>query len=132
MDSIAGISVTPAAFPAMRQPAVVSCCLAHPTEALESGIAQGQLGGSVAAPVVLAQDPPRSLLLAAMRQRGILLPCYDCIIDKEGKSAPIKTVWREMHAVGGADKVRGRRERGAAGQMGGTPWGSLCEGPGCC
>ena len=93
-------------------PCVVSCCLAHPTEALESGIAQGQLGGSVAAPVVLAQDPPRSLLLAAMRQRGILLPCYDCIIDKEGKYAPIKTVWREIDSVCGSDKAQGGRERG--------------------
>lgn len=79
--------------------------LVTPAEALTAGIDKGDLGGSADEPVVLAREPERLLLLAAMQQRGIALPCYDMIADQSSGSAPVEHFWTQLYDAGGAAEV---------------------------
>ncbi|PSC68461.1 hypothetical protein C2E20_7931 [Micractinium conductrix] len=59
-------------------------------EALARGIAEGTLGGIVESPTVVTRTPTRELLMAAMQQRGILLPAFDGILSSNGTFIPVE------------------------------------------
>lgn len=102
---------------------------------LATAINEGQLGGSVDAPVMLAAAPSRALLLATMHRRSIELPCYDSVIDNEGNCVAVEKLWGELHSAGGAAEVRVGRGRGYValglsweGLPGGKPaWRQACS-----
>lgn len=78
-------------------------CLA--SEALERGIADGVLEGSVECPVVAAHMPSRAVLLAAMKQRSISLPSFDVVTDRSGAAVPVERFWQELCGAGGPSMV---------------------------
>ncbi|PSC68900.1 rho GTPase-activating 35 [Micractinium conductrix] len=65
-------------------------------EALARGIAEGTLGGTVESPTVVTRTPTRELLMAAMQQRGILLPAFDGILSSNGTFIPVERLWADM------------------------------------
>ena len=75
------------------------------TEVIERGISAGTLGGSAKSVTVRELFADRSLLLAAMQQRGIQLARYDVVGEEAG---PVDQLWRSLVLQGGARQVSAR------------------------
>jgi hypothetical protein len=64
--------------------------------------------------MVVTRTPTRELLMAAMQQRGILLPAFDGILSSNGTFIPVERLWADM---GGAPcQVRCVQGEGAGSQ----------------
>ena len=99
--------------------ALTSCCAAHPiprapTEVIERGISAGTLGGPAGSVTVREPFADRSLLLAAMQQRGIKLARYDVVGEE---AVPVDRLWPSLILHGGARQV-GARWAAGGGEVG--------------